>query len=537
MATLHSEPHSPSRAEIRFAQACRELSEGWHVFFGVEWTRPGTGGEADHSGEMDAVLYHRDHGILVVEVKGGGVRRNGDLWSSLGRDGWHAIKNPLAQVKESTYFLVHEIKTLTRSHPGAGFPLVAWGLCFPDVEVFRNQWLGNDLLEHQILSRADLDRLESRVVEILLRVGHGLRHTPPTPGLETLLLGRFHPCFSLLPPADEILQEESRLMLQATDHQQQFLLAARSIRRLAVEGCAGSGKSILAADRARLLLRDGESVLLLCYSKYLADRWRDDARLSGVEVATFHELSRKWVEAAGLEWPLHEAPDSPEARIADLLSRAQAKRPFKRWSAVVVDEGQDFHPQWWPLVDGFLEQPSEGSLTVFLDSRQNLLHRPRSLPPDLPLFHLSISVRNTRSIVEWIHARTGWELASDPLCPQGEPPRIRQWKTPAEQALFLREDLREFARQGIQPHRVLVVSCRDRESSGLSLLPSDLEAGWSSPPDTWRSDRANIDSALRTRGLESDVVILADVEPGTSAERIYAGATRARHRLVVYERA
>ncbi|HOX52959.1 MAG TPA: nuclease-related domain-containing protein [Fibrobacteria bacterium] len=205
MATLHSEPHSPSRAEIRFAQACRELSEGWHVFFGVEWTRPGTGGEADHSGEMDAVLYHRDHGILVVEVKGGGVRRNGDLWSSLGRDGWHAIKNPLAQVKESTYFLVHEIKTLTRSHPGAGFPLVAWGLCFPDVEVFRNQWLGNDLLEHQILSRADLDRLESRVVEILLRVGHGLRHTPPTPGLETLLLGRFHPCFSLLPPADEIL--------------------------------------------------------------------------------------------------------------------------------------------------------------------------------------------------------------------------------------------------------------------------------------------------------------------------------------------
>ncbi|HOX52511.1 MAG TPA: hypothetical protein PKY05_13555, partial [Fibrobacteria bacterium] len=142
--------------------------------------------------------------------------------------------------------------------------------------------------------------------------------------------------------------------------------------------------------------------------KYLADRWRDDARLSGVEVATFHELSRKWVDAAGLEWPLHEAPDSPEARIADLLSRAQAKRPFKRWSAVVVDEGQDFHPQWWPLVDGFLEQPSEGSLTVFLDSRQNLLHRPRSLPPDLPLFHLSISVRNTRSIVEWIHARTGW---------------------------------------------------------------------------------------------------------------------------------
>ena len=67
MATLHSQPHSPSRAEIRFADACRNLSDGWHVFFGVEWTSVGRGGEADHSGEMDAVLYHREYGLLVVE--------------------------------------------------------------------------------------------------------------------------------------------------------------------------------------------------------------------------------------------------------------------------------------------------------------------------------------------------------------------------------------------------------------------------------------------------------------------------------------
>lgn len=537
MAVLHSQPHSPSRAEVRFADACRNLSDGWHVFFGVEWTSLGKGGDADRSGEMDAVLYHRDHGILVVEVKGGGVRRNGDLWASLGRDGWHAIKNPLLQVRESSYFLVHEIKTLTRAHPGQGFPLVAWGLCFPDVDVSRRQWLGNDLMEHQVLSRSDLERLESRVVEILLRVGHGLRHESPTAALEKLLLERFHPCFSLLPPADVLLEEESRRMLQATDHQQQFLLAARSIRRLAVEGCAGSGKSILAADRARLLFRDGEHVLLLCYSRYLADRWREDKNLAGVDVLTFHELSRQWIESAGLAWPSHEEHDSWESEAASRLSQAQAMSRLPRWSAIVVDEGQDFRPDWWPLVEGFTEHPGEDSLTVFLDSRQNLLHRARALPRDLPLFHLSISVRNTSSIVSWIQRRTGWELAADPLCPEGEAPRVRNWKSPAEQALFLRQDLSDFSRQGIQPNRILVVSCRDKETSGLSILPSDIPAGWSSPPDVWRADRANIDSALRTRGLESDVVILADVEPNTTVDRIYAGATRARHRLVVYERA
>lgn len=539
MAIIHSQPHSPSRAEARFALACQELSSGWHVFFGVEWTSRGRDGQADRSGEMDAVLYHRDHGLLVVEVKGGGVRRNGDLWSSLGRDGWHPIKNPLQQVRESAWFLVHEIKELTRGNPSGGFPLVTWALCFPDVDVPRQQWLGHDLHEHQVLSRADLQSLESRAVEILARVGHGLHHVPPDGRLESELLSRFHPCFSLLPPAHEQIAEESRHLLEATDHQQQFLLAARSIRRLAVEGCAGSGKSILAADRARLHLRDGEHVLLLCFSRYLADRWRSDPRLSGVDVATFHELARTWIEDAGLVWPDPSELDHDlwDSVVSGRLAEAQGRADRRGWTAVVVDEGQDFRPEWWPLVDGFLDHPGEDGLTVFLDSRQNLLGRPKSIPRELPLFHLSVSVRNTAAIVEWIQQRTGWELAADPLCPQGVPPRVRSWKTPSEQALFLRDDLAGFAREGIEPGRILVVSCRDRESSGLWPLPPGIPAGWSSSPEGWQENRANIDTALRTRGLESDVVILCDLEPSTPADRIYAGATRARHRLLVYERA
>jgi hypothetical protein len=537
MAVIHSQPHSPSRAERQFAELCRNLPDSWHAFFGVEWTRSGSGSEPDRSGEMDAVLYHRDHGILVVEIKGGGVRRDGDRWASLGRTGWHAIKNPLLQVRESAWFLVHELKEIVRKRPGEGFPLVSWALCFPDVEVPRDEWLGQDLLPHQILSRRDLPRLEHRAVEILSRAGHGLHHQRPSESMEASILARFRPCFALLPPAGEMLREEGAQMLEATEHQQQFLLAARSIPRLAVEGCAGSGKSLLAADRARLLSRDGEDVLLLCYSLHLAERWKSLEGLAGVQVDTFHGQARRWIEEAGGVWP--EPGDDPEAfelEVERRLEHAQASEPALRRSAVVVDEGQDFRPRWWPLVEGFLERPGEGSLTVFFDPRQNLFRRRIVLPPGLPVFRLSVSVRNTRSIVEWIRGRTGVELQSDPLCPLGEPPKVRRWRDPRDQIHFLREDLQELAAAGIETDRILLVTCLDRDGSALSSPPADLALGWTSPPSTHRPGLVALDSALRVRGLESDVVVLLDVSPEVPVERIYAAATRARHRLLVYER-
>jgi hypothetical protein len=536
MAVLHEQPHSPSRAERRFAEICRDLSDGWHVFFGAEWTLEGEHGDSDRSGEIDAVLYHRDHGILAIEIKGGGVRRDGNRWSSLGRDGWHPIKNPMEQVRESSYFLVHQLKDMVRRHPGEGFPIVAWALCFPDVEVPRDEWLGQDLLPHQVLSKRDLRRLERRAVEILSRAGHGLHHQRPSQSFEDEILGRFHPCFTLLPPAAELLHEESIQMLQATEHQQQFLSATRSISRIAVEGCAGSGKSVLAADRSRLLLRDGEDVLLLCYSRYLAERWRSDPRLAGIRIDTFHGQARRWIEAAELPWPIADDSDQFDELMEAALGEAQRRQSMPRCSAVVVDEGQDFRPGWWPLVEGFLDRPCEGGLTVFYDSRQNLLHRPASIPPGLPVFRLGVSVRNTRSIVDWIRRRTGWELSADPLCPEGEPPKERTWREPREQIRFLREDVSELSGAGIDLDRVLVVSCADQESSGLRDLPGDLPVGWSSPPDGWKPGRVNVDSALRARGLEADVVILSDLRADTPKDRVYAAATRARHRLIVYTR-
>jgi len=59
-------------------------------------------------------------------------------------------------------------------------------------------------------------------------------------------------------------------LLRLTDEQMRILDLLRDTKRLVVKGCAGSGKTLLALEKATRLARDGKYVQLLCYSIPLA---------------------------------------------------------------------------------------------------------------------------------------------------------------------------------------------------------------------------------------------------------------------------
>lgn len=82
-------------AEVRVWKALRDqLGQGWVVFYSRPWLGlTSSGGERD--GECDFVVAHPSHGVLAIEVKGGGISYDpaGDDWWSRDRDGIrHAIK-------------------------------------------------------------------------------------------------------------------------------------------------------------------------------------------------------------------------------------------------------------------------------------------------------------------------------------------------------------------------------------------------------------------------------------------------------------
>src|SRR5690606_25883998 len=153
MTTFYPREASPGspRSEIKVRERLF-TADDLIVFHSVAWQSRRGGKQGD--GEADFVVLAPDLGILVLEVKGGGIEVINGTWFSTGHDGIrHPIKNPFDQAKDSKYALFNFFKavdpTLTR------YPIVH-AVVFPDIEV--TQLLGLNAPRDIVVDRVDLGR-------------------------------------------------------------------------------------------------------------------------------------------------------------------------------------------------------------------------------------------------------------------------------------------------------------------------------------------------------------------------------------------
>src|SRR6266700_3184004 len=118
MATMYPQrlPSSgKSNAERKLFDLLRDhLSNDYTVIWSIDWTvsRPASSGGGVRESEIDFLVLHPDKGILVLEVKGGGVGYDGALheWYSIDDDRRrHKIKDPFEQAKDGKYTLIREL--------------------------------------------------------------------------------------------------------------------------------------------------------------------------------------------------------------------------------------------------------------------------------------------------------------------------------------------------------------------------------------------------------------------------------------------
>src|SRR5690606_2318225 len=181
------------------------------------------------------------------------------------------------------------------------------------------------------------------------------------------------------------------------------LLAAQ--RRAVILGVAGSGKTIIAAEKARRLATQGFDVLFTCFNRPLAEFLTETVgRTERVTVSTFHGLAERLGTEAGLIGPDPARDTAYFDGLPDVLDRALQALPGHRFDAIVVDEGQDLDQEWWlPLLD-LLRDRERGIVYVFGDANQDLYHarEPAELgvvmPESPPVFYLTENRRSTRAI-------------------------------------------------------------------------------------------------------------------------------------------
>lgn len=534
MATLHGDlPKAGS--ELRLARACEHLPDAWHLFFNVHWVYRDDILHAELPGEADAVLYHRDLGIAVIEVKGGGIQREGERWFSIdGHRRWHPIQSPLDQASHGTYAFRRSLKALSRKRAigqdeAPSVPRIEPVVCFPDIPPLAQDEnpFGEDLPRRLILDHLDFNHLEERLIEILSWPSPWT-HRPPIAGYHQDILQLFHPKAQSLPLLRDVVRAEEALHARANADQTRLLDALRENHRLLVSGTAGTGKTTLALSKARDLAARGKRVLYLCENPLLAERLETLADLRAVEVDSREHFLNGFLRKAGLE--------DESGSVLERFGQALDMQPELRWDALVCDEAEHFPEEFWPAAEHLLRDPARGHLVLFRDPSALPEHAEPLLPPGLARCRLDRAVRCTRAIAQWISSRSGRHLELDPGTPAGEPVRERLWNSPQAQEIMLREELhRLLSQERLEPGQIAVLSAKERDDSPLSAW-KDPRLKWVARIGGWNRDKVPLLPYGRISAAEADAVILVDVDADTPPERLYALASRARHLLVVLAR-
>jgi hypothetical protein len=106
------------------------LGDDWVVLHHVRWLEKRPGRDPQDS-EADFVLAYPDHGVLVLEAKGGACTYDAASgeWTSRGKQGTSTIKDPFDQAKDAGYGFHRQLKD------APGWPTtwgpVGYAVCLP----------------------------------------------------------------------------------------------------------------------------------------------------------------------------------------------------------------------------------------------------------------------------------------------------------------------------------------------------------------------------------------------------------------------
>ena len=260
-----------SQAEARVYKAfASQLDDKYLVLYSVPWLREG--GRVPQEVESDFVIVHPDHGILVVEVKGGGILHDPVMgkWASIDRDGrYHEIKNPFEQATTGKHELIKELRELPK------FPklriCLGHAVLFPDI-TSKREFQGRAFRPELLGTRHDVENITRWVDEIYSYWSgrDGACSSLGKIGME-VVKRHFSERTLVRPLLSITLQDEEAERIQLTQQQSRLLRALQTHKRASISGAAGTGKTLLALQRARELAADGGRTLFICFNRPLAD--------------------------------------------------------------------------------------------------------------------------------------------------------------------------------------------------------------------------------------------------------------------------
>jgi superfamily I DNA and RNA helicase len=341
-----------------------------------------------------------------------------------------------------------------------------------------------------------------------------------------------------------------RERINLTAKQAKILRIIGGRKRAVISGGAGTGKTLIAVEKARQLMQAGSDVLFLCYNRPLADALAINIPSQDkLHVMTFHQLCERRVAMARAQSGSHLFAQAEVAYPGDTLKhRFDVQYPYalalsnetlaEKYDAIVVDEAQDFSDEYWFAIEELLRDPENGHLYIFIDQNQTLYKRHCNLPIDEEPFSLATNCRNTEPIHQAGYIYYKGEPVDSPELP-GPPVIKSSFEDDVRQAEAVAQRVRQWlAEEKLEPEQIAVLIAKQPKSVLYELLSQqDLpgNVAWAFE-EHGRRRTVLVDTVKRFKGLEADAVVLwvgEDVTDEEQWETLYVGTTRAKSLLCI----
>ena len=466
-------------------------------------------------GELDFVVLS-PLGLLVLEVKGGGVECEDGVWVYTDRFG-HAhrkTEGPFEQAKSGMYSLRTRLQRELPEYDLDRLP-IGFGVVFPDCpyDVRSVEWSQETVLDKRRLRGVtDLSGELESVCDHWN--GRNNRAVRPSDELLQRIAALLRPNFQRVPSLQQRADELDAHMDQLTDEQYAQYDIIEDNPRVLCSGGAGTGKTFLAAETARRHAADDEEVLLTCHSPMLAAFLSSRLPSEHIRVVPFGDIA--------------SGRDVPQA--ADVL---------------IVDEAQDILNldalgQLDGLVHGGLEN---GTWRFFYDLNNQsallggfdaealeLLRSFGGIPG-----HLRRNCRNTEEIVLQTRLLTGADLGN-PNAGPGPPVEIRFYGDKTEELALLESHLADLADRGARPADVTILSPVPFAESCASKLSRrwsrKLTVAGERDAADWPPQQLTFATVEAFKGLENRYIAFIDLDAISEQARdmsvLYVGMSRAR---------
>lgn len=509
MLPVRPKEHDVRSLENVIFDSLSRLSDEYIVFHSFSITT--VNNDILHESEADFVIFNRKKGLICIEAKAGEISFDGGVWKyQSGREMSH--DGPYNQAAKNKWKIHKYVKNSSMGMVVNKCKMLH-AVWFPAIskEYLNNIEFTTEGDRHITLVNNDLEDPTNTINRIYdLQLPNNIQTSLTETESKRLMKYVLCPSFQLVPSLktktmikdlvfDRLLREQVNILNYLIDQ-----------RTALINGAAGTGKTMIALEKARRNSSNGESVLFLCYNNMLKEHLCENFNYSNVDYYTIDGLACKYTNAAIADY------DKFQSELIDSSIRGDFK-----YDHIIIDEGQDFGKENIEeaniigLLKDIVDERDTGSFYIFYDKLQMIQN------DNLPNYIIDADCKLTL----YKNCRNTVKIAETSMSPldkkrivmadfsiKGESPVIHFLEEVYDSQQYI-----DKLSKTIESTDVMVLTCATEYSSEIS-----------------KSDNYGFTTCRKFKGLEADTVILVDVTSKTFFDDsllFYVGSSRAKSNL------